>query len=193
MKTAISIPSYNHRYKNLLNKVNKNNELLNQYDVYVFLSNNDTNIDQYNIYNNLHLIKTDCETLYDKKRFIFNYLYKLGYEKSFIIDDDIAPIGRIIKEGYKLPSGRYKGINISLYELCNELVNKMDELNVSYLTTVKSFALGFYYPGKILKDKVSNLGQFGLFNIKRIIESNRVIFTVYFEFIFFYITILHNF
>lgn len=172
MKTAIAIPSYKHRYKNLLSKINVNDELLNQYDVYVFLSNNDPNINEYNVYNNLHLIKTDCETLFNKKKFIFNYLYKLGYEKSFLMDDDIAPVGRTLKEGYKLPSGKgYKGINISLCELCNELDSKMDELNVSYLTTVKSFAIGFYYPGKILKDKVSNLGQFGLFNIKRIIES----------------------
>jgi hypothetical protein len=63
------------------------------------------------------------------------------------MDDDIAPVGRILREGYKLPSGKgYKGINISLCELCNELDSKMDELNVSYLTTVKSFAIGFYYP-----------------------------------------------
>ena len=171
MKTAISIPSYKHRYKNLLKYLN-NSDIKDTFDVYVFLSNSDENIKEYDVYNNINLIKTNCNTLGDKKQYIFKYLYNKGYEKTFLIDDDIYAVGRKLQEGYMLKSGKgYKGVNIDFKELCEECDKKMNELNVSYLTTVKSFALGFYKPNKINIDKVNNLGQFGLFNIKRIIES----------------------
>jgi len=171
MKTAISIPSYKHRYKNLLKYLN-NSDIKDVFDVYVFLSNSDENIKEYDVYNNINLIKTDCNTLGDKKQYIFEYLYNKGYEKTFLIDDDIYSFGRKLQEGYMLKSGKgYKGINIEIKELCEECDRQMNELNVSYLTTVKSFALGFYTPNKININKVNNLGQFGLFNIKRIIES----------------------
>lgn len=172
MKTAISIPSYGHRYKNLFKGLNNDENFRNKYDVFIFLSNDDPNIDEYNVYDNLNLIKTDCHTLMEKKQYIFDYLYNKGYEKSFLIDDDITYLSRKLVEGRKLESGKgYKGLSTDFLDLCNECNKKMDELNVSFLTTVKSFALGFQYPGKIMINKTCNLGQFGLFNIKRIVES----------------------
>ena len=172
MKTAISIPSYNYRYTKLIEGLNNDKELRNKYDVFVFLSNDDLNIDKYNIYNNLSLIRTNYQTLMEKKQYIFDYLYNKGYEKTFLIDDDITYLSKKLIEGYMLESGKgYKGISTSFLDLCDECNKKMDELNISFLTTIRSFALGFHYPGEIMINKTCNLGQFGLFNIKRIIES----------------------
>lgn len=167
-KTAIYIPSYQNRYDEIFNYVN---ELSKDYDIFIVLSEDDTKLKNYaekfDFNDSIKLVLTDCKTIGEKRQFIMTDAYKHEYKYVIQLDDDIRNYGYRITEATKrTTSDSYRREKISLKELLDTLINKIEEINCSYISPMFPFSLGFSKPGKLNINKNLNFGQCTVFNVK---------------------------
>lgn len=164
--TAIFIPSYQNRYDEVFNYINN----IANYQIYIILSADDPNLANYYskfMFNdNIHLIETNCQTIGEKRQYILDYAYEHGYKYAVQLDDDIRGYGyRITDETKRKTSNSYAREKIELKELIDILVDYIDSNNVSYVSPMFPFSLGFSQPGKRNINKNLNFGQCNVINV----------------------------
>lgn len=166
---AIYIPSYKNRYDELFNYLNK----IDNYDIYLILSEDDDQkknyFEKYNFNMNIHFIETSCKTIGEKRQYIIDNAYHCGYKYAVQLDDDIRGYAsKITKESKRTTSDSYAKIRIELKELIDNIVDYIRESKVSYVSPMFPFSLGFSKPGSIHENKSLNFGQCNVIDVDKV-------------------------
>ncbi len=176
-RIAICVPSYGHRYKELisnLHNININDDQ-HQYDKYIFVSNNDETKLEYESYksDNVSVIYVDANNLPSKRQAILDFCINNNYDYMFMIDDDVKYSAKYISEETKREtSNSYRSYRTDIDILFKEAVKLAEENNAGHVSFTLPFYIGFKKPNEIVKNKSLNAGQFILLDIKQIVENN---------------------
>lgn len=171
-KTAIYIPSYKNRFDEVFNYLSE----IKNYDIYIILSEDDDNINNYytkfNFGDNVHLVPTSYNTIGEKRQYIMDDAYNRNYDYVIQLDDDIRDYGyRITEETKRKTSNSYAREKISLLTLIETLIDYINNNECSYVSPMFPFSLGFSSPGRRNINKNINFGQCTLFKVKDFKES----------------------
>ena len=176
-KIAICVPSYGHRYKELisnLHNININDDV-HQYDKYIFVSNDDMAKSEYDIYksDDVKVINVDAANLPSKRQAALDYCINNDYDYMFMIDDDVKYSAKYISEETKRStSDSYRSICMKIDALFIEAVKLAEENNAGHVSFTLPFYIGFKKPNEIVKNKALNAGQFILLDLRQIKEKN---------------------
>lgn len=176
-RIAICVPSYGHRYKELisnLHNININDDQ-HQYDKYIFVSNNDETKLEYESYksDNVGVIYVDANNLPSKRQAILDFCINNNYDYMFMIDDDVKYSAKYISEETKREtSNSYRSYRTNIDILFKEAVKLAEENDAGHVSFTLPFYIGFKKPNEIVKNKSLNAGQFILLDIKQIVENN---------------------
>lgn len=174
---AICVPSYGHRYKELisnLHNININDDQ-HQYDKYIFVSNNDETKLEYESYKSdtVSVIYVDANNLPSKRQAILDFCINNNYDYMFMIDDDVKYSAKYISEETKREtSNSYRSYRTDIDILFKEAVKLAEENNAGHVSFTLPFYIGFKKPNEIVKNKSLNAGQFILLDIKQIVKNN---------------------
>lgn len=176
-RIAICVPSYGHRYKELisnLHNININDDQ-HQYDKYIFVSNNDETKLDYESYksDNVGVIYVDANNLPSKRQAILDFCINNNYDYMFMIDDDVKYSAKYISEETKREtSNSYRSYRTDIDILFKEAIKLAEDNNAGHVSFTLPFYIGFKKPNEIVKNKSLNAGQFILLDIKQIVENN---------------------
>jgi len=170
---AICIPTYNNRYSEVLNYINK---LTTLGDVYVIFSNNDDKLNEYDSYDwndKINKVYCDANTIGEKREFLVDYMYDKGYQYIIQMDDDVRTFASEINEFTKrTTSDSYAKKKITLETLITRLIDKMIQYDAAFISPSFPFSLGFSKPGAIAINKSLNFGQFTVIDVLKLKANN---------------------
>lgn len=177
-KIAIAIPSYQNRYNSkdfhlLYNVQNFDKE----FDVYVFLSEDDNKLQEY--YNSIeendhvHLIVTNCKTIFEKRQYMLDYLSNKGYNGYFQFDDDVRYAAYKIDETTKrTTSDTYRFYPCDMNEMLHKMLNTAQKYDAGYVSVIRWGYIAWQQPGKVSLNRTVNPAQIGYFSIDKINQYN---------------------
>lgn len=172
-KVVICIPTYNNRYSEVLNYINKLTSLC---DVFIVFSNSDDKLKEYDSYDwndKINKVYCDAKTIGEKRKFLVNYLYDKGYQYIIQIDDDVRTFASEINESTKrTTSDSYAKHKITLETLITRLIDKMIQYDAAFISPSFPFSLGFSKPGAIAINKSLNFGQFTVVDVLKLKANN---------------------
>ncbi len=174
-QTALCIPTYNNRYKELLNYVNELTKITN---VFIILSTDDPKIDEYKEYDwndKVEILYSTAKTIGEKRWFLMRMMHELDYKYVIQMDDDIRTYASEINENTKrTTSESYAKIKISLEKLINKLIETAEKYDAIFTSPSFPFSLGFSHPGALAINKSLNFGQCTMINVQKMYDNNIV-------------------
>lgn len=170
---VICVPSYGFRFTELFDAL----RTIKDYDVKIFVSNDDPNLNKYNDLG-IDIINTDSKNIAEKRKFIVDWTIENGYEYAYIIEDDVKAFGeKITPETKRETSNTYRRFKVTIEEMVNVLYDKMKEHNASFGSFIRNIYLGFSKPGAVKINKSLNCGQFICYNVNDVKNNNISIYT----------------